>query len=359
MSAEVRSIKALTFKSAGRPRFTTQTLPTKLGKNCLLVKVHAAALNPVDIKLTHIPLLGLIRKEKGIGKDFAGEVIKVGENVKDWQVNDRICGMVLRLVGPGSVASHLVIDLDQEKAILKVPKSFSYEQAAAFPLCYGTAFRAFEVANLDLLKQEKSSVLVLGGATAVGMFAIQLAKKWFSIPTVIATCSKSSESLVRELGADFIIDYRSTNNLPQEIVDTINTKLDGQKCSLVIDCIGGHEVVDRFRDILLPASKGSAFIALNGDLESQSKYDGGSALSYLTRLPFMASKILFGKYYGLNYSLGMAPTTDDWKTRAEEIFETKDIKILIDSVYDWDDWEKGWDKLNSMKSHGKIVLKME
>lgn len=177
----------------------------------VLVRVAAIAVNPVDTKV-HRNSQPPPGEFKVLGWDAAGVVEAVGEQVTAFQPGDRIwyAGAIDR---PGCNSElHLV---DQRIAAL-MPKSLSFEEAAAMPL---TAITAWELLfdRLRCDSQSSGALLILGGAGGVGSMLIQLAKKLTGL-IVIATASRpQSQAWVRELGADFIIDHRQS--LQQQLQD--------------------------------------------------------------------------------------------------------------------------------------------
>ncbi|ANB12686.1 Ast1p [Sugiyamaella lignohabitans] len=352
------SFEALTYKRAGKLRFVKNPIPSNIGPTSVLIKIRCAALNPVDIKLANLAPLSFVPGEKAVGRDYSGDIVKVGDAITNqFQPGDRVCGMLAKIWGTGTLATHIVIDINKQ-AVIKVPNGLSYEEAAAFPLCFGTAYQALAAADPKLLRGPDSSVLILGGATTVGSFAIQLAKQHFGVDKVVATCSTSSESYVRELGADITVDYRKSKDLAKDIINVVNTDLDGKRFAFVLDCIGGYEVVSQFPKLLLPSRTGSAFISIVGDVSS-SDYTASHILSYLYRLPFMATRIFFGRLYGINYHIRFVSPTHEWVKKAKDIFEQNHIKVTIDSVYPLKDWKQGWTKLDSQRSRGKVVIAIE
>lgn len=65
----------------------------------LLVKVHSASINPVDIQLWRSGLVGVVAGDKGMGRDFSGTVVAIGSNVKSWKEGDDIFGLLFHVVG--------------------------------------------------------------------------------------------------------------------------------------------------------------------------------------------------------------------------------------------------------------------
>ncbi|KAG7592763.1 Polyketide synthase enoylreductase domain [Arabidopsis thaliana x Arabidopsis arenosa] len=176
----------------------------------VLIKVVAAALNPVDakrrqgkFKATDSPLPTVP------GYDVAGVVVKVGSAVKDFKEGDEVYANVSEkaLEGPkqfGSLAEYTAVE---EKLLALKPKNIDFAQAAGLPL-------AIETADEGLVRTEFSagkSILVLNGAGGVGSLVIQLAKHVYGASKVAATASTGKLELVRSLGADLAIDYTKEN----------------------------------------------------------------------------------------------------------------------------------------------------
>ena len=193
----------------------------------LLVKVKAAGINPVDIKmrLGMIPSLDL---PTILGYDFSGVVEKVGKNVTRFKIGDEVysAGANPHDKG-GSYAEYTAVN--ERLAAIK-PKNITFVEAASIPLVGITAYEAiFEKLNL----QEKEDILIHGGTGGVGSIAIQLAKlKGAEVYSTISSLRK--KKIVESLGA-ISIDYteecfvRYAKNLPgsgfTKIFDTVGGKV--------------------------------------------------------------------------------------------------------------------------------------
>ncbi|KAL6969455.1 2-methylene-furan-3-one reductase [Sarracenia purpurea var. burkii] len=176
----------------------------------VLIKVVAAALNPVDFKrrqgkfkATDSPLPTVP------GYDVAGVVVKVGNEVKNLKEGDEVYGDINEkaLEGPkqfGSLAEYTAVE---EKLLALKPKNLDFAQAAGLPLAIQTAYEGLEKSGFSSGK----SVLVLGGAGGVGSLVIQLAKHVFGASRVAATSSTGKLDLLKSLGADLAIDYTKEN----------------------------------------------------------------------------------------------------------------------------------------------------
>ncbi|MGP4071015.1 NADP-dependent oxidoreductase [Piscibacillus sp. B03] len=187
----------------------------------VVVKVHATSINPIDWKLREGYLKDMVPFEFPIilGWDVAGVVDEVGEGVTDYQVGDKVFARP-ELTNRGTYAEYTVVDAH---LLAKIPENISYEEAAATPLTALTAYQClFEHGSV----KEDDKVLVHAGSGGVGSFAIQLAKNAGAY--VATTCSTKNVELVKELGADEVIDY-TKQNFEEELSDY----------DFVLDTLGG------------------------------------------------------------------------------------------------------------------------
>lgn len=179
------------------------TIPApSVGARDLLVEVHAVSVNPVDTKLRRgaEPL----KSPRVLGYDAAGVVVEVGSEVTMFQPGEAVyyAGAIER---QGSNAELQAVD---ERLVARTPRMLSLTEAAAIPLTALTAWESlFDKLRLD--ERSEGTLLVVGGAGGVGSMAVQLAKALLPGVRVIATASRpESQSWVRELGADEVIDHR-------------------------------------------------------------------------------------------------------------------------------------------------------
>jgi len=205
------TMKAFGIKATGPSVDVLEELevPTPtLGPQDVLIRVHAAGLNPVDFKQRGgFGNAGALPEPKILGYDGAGVVEAVGSAVTLFKVGDRVwsAGVLNR---NGTNAELVAID---ERIVGHAPKNLSWAEAAAIPLALLTAweglFESLGLRAFDFSIAGKS-LLVVPGAGGVGSFVIQLAKKLLGL-TVIATASRpESIAACLELGADFTINHR-------------------------------------------------------------------------------------------------------------------------------------------------------
>eukprot|EP00956_Cyclotella_meneghiniana_P034046 scaffold101184_cov68-Cyclotella_meneghiniana.AAC.7 len=191
----------------------TETSPSDPPASFALVKVHAAAGNPIDFKVAKGELNGAwdCPLPMIMGYDFSGVIVGVGEgNDAEFQVGDEVFAVTWgqgqhkpaeegAIVG-GAFADYITVPTYM---LSKKPKEISHEQAAAIALVGTTAYQAlFNCLNV----KEGDKILILGGPTSVGSLAIQLAKNagaW-----VATTSSERNVNYVKNLQPDLIIDYR-------------------------------------------------------------------------------------------------------------------------------------------------------
>lgn len=196
----------------------------------VLVKVHAAAVNPADWKIRNgmgeqfgfkLPLI--------LGGDIAGTVEAVGDGVESFKQGDAVYGITLAHLS-GGYAEYAVAKAD---AIAPKPESITFEAAAAIPIAALTAWQAmFDLAHLS----SGQKILITGASGGVGSMAVQLAKAKGAI--VVGTASGKNEQFVRDLGADEFVDY--TRQPFEEVVKDVD---------VVFDTIGGDTSAQAFQTL--------------------------------------------------------------------------------------------------------------
>ena len=172
------------------------------GDSDVLIEVHAAGLNQLDAKLRDgdFKLVLHYRPPFILGHDVAGIVVGVGNRVRRFKPGDEVYARP-RDGRIGTFAERIAVD---EADTAPKPKSLSMEEAASIPLVALTAWQVL-VETAELRQGQK--VLIHAGSGGVGTIAIQLAKHLGA--TVATTTSGANAELVRDLGADVVIDYRT------------------------------------------------------------------------------------------------------------------------------------------------------
>jgi alcohol dehydrogenase len=206
------------------------------GAGHVLVRVRAAGLNPVDYKIREgkLRVVNRLRLPVVAGSELAGEVSQIGPGVTGFAPGDRVFARMDKWT-LGAFAEYATVD---ERLLAPVPEELDLRHAAGMPLAGLTALQALR----DLLKVSQGGRLYIsGGAGGVGTLAIQIAK-WFGAE-VATTASGRGIELVRNLGADHVIDYKK---------DKAWNVL--RHYDYAFDLIGGQELTGAFR-IVKPGGK--------------------------------------------------------------------------------------------------------
>ncbi|MBI3288562.1 MAG: NAD(P)-dependent alcohol dehydrogenase, partial [Elusimicrobia bacterium] len=172
----------------------------------ILIEVHASSVNPIDWKIRGGALSLLTGRSFPmiLGYDVSGRVVEAGAAVARFRVGDLVYARSDSKTGR-AYAQYVAVG---EGAAALKPKNASHEEAAAVPLAALTSFQALR----DLGRIEKGGrVLVIGASGGVGVYAVQIAKALGA--HVTAVCGTDNVALVRDLGADVVIDYRKESGL--------------------------------------------------------------------------------------------------------------------------------------------------
>jgi len=242
------TMTAIEIREPGGPEVlgpASRPLP-QAGAGEVLIKVAAAGVNRPDC----LQRQGSYPPPKGAsdipGLEVAGEVIALGDGVKDLKVGDRVCA----LVTGGGYAEYCAAPAVQ---CLPVPKGYSMAQAAALPETFFTVWvNVFQRSGL----KSGESFLVHGGTSGIGTTAIQLAKAFGC--TVFATAGSAEKvKACKDLGADHAIDYKT-----EDFVEVVKAATGGKGVDVILDMVGGDYIP---RDIKALAEDGRlSFIAFLG-----------------------------------------------------------------------------------------------
>ncbi|GAB9477896.1 Quinone oxidoreductase protein, partial [Globisporangium polare] len=204
------TFRAYVFESFGDAleeiKLRTSVPQTIVGPTQVRIKVHAAALNPIDWKVVEfgkafLPTAPSAENPFRLGFDVAGTLVEVGADVSanDFKVGDAVLGMAY-FGETGSFAEYFVSDA---KYVALKPASLSFNHAAGLSLAGKTSYQAL-ITHGKL--KEGDRVLILGGSSATGALGIQIAKA-LGAAHVIATTSTRNVELVKSFGADEVVDY--------------------------------------------------------------------------------------------------------------------------------------------------------
>lgn len=224
-------MKAVLMTAAGSPevlQLQEVPEPTLQQPTDLLIRLKAAGINPIDIKLRQRGTFYPDQMPAILGCDGAGVVEAVGSGVQHFQVGDPVyfCNGGLGTQA-GNYAEFVVVD---ERFVARKPNALSFAEAAAAPLVLITAWESlFDRCNL----QPGQRVLIQAGAGGVGHVAIQLAAlKQAHVATTVG--SEEKARLVRQLGAELAILYKQT-----DVVQAVMDWTQGEGVDIAFDTVGG------------------------------------------------------------------------------------------------------------------------
>ncbi|CAN3363268.1 enoyl-[acyl-carrier-protein] reductase 1, mitochondrial [Diutina catenulata] len=341
-----------TYTSKNDPlKLTVAALPTKIAADEVLVKVHSASLNPVDALVYNSSYgsLSFLTGKMGTGRDYSGVVEKVGADVTaklGIKQGDRVVGLYRHFFQKGTLAEYVLVKpfSEADQAFSKVPETLTMEQAASFPLVLLTAFSMTEGHKL-----ENSKILVLGGATSVGRYVIQLAKA-AGAASIVTTNSARSNELVQSLGSTAQIDYHQHKSLRDPVLEAAKSA----PFNYVYDCAGNDQLFGIMSKIVDPNDNG--YVTIVGEHHYDYKNEHGLGLAYMsmkTKVRGLASCL---GLLGYKYRFDMMKPRKAWFDKGFEMFNSGELKPFVDTVYKFEESPKAWDKLVSGTASGKIVV---
>lgn len=296
----------------------------------ILVKVHATALNRADILQREGKYPPPNGASEVLGLEIAGEVAEVGLEVQKWRVGDRVCG----LLAGGGYAEYATI---HEDMALPIPANLSFEEAAAIPEVFLTAFQALH----DIAKiKPRETVLIHAGASGVGTAAIQIAKQ--SGTTVFVTASEQKHALTLELGASFAVDYHK-----EDFEKVIAHYAYSQGVNVILDFVGAPYFEKNLN--LLSMDGRLVILAVMGGVIAK-EVPIGSILR--KRLQIFGSTL---RNRPLDYKIAL---TRDFRLFAWNLFAKGTLKPVVDKVFDWQAVAEAHHYMESNENQGKIVLKI-
>ncbi len=278
----------------------------------VLIKVHAASINPVDYKIRagQYPPVKQQQLPKVLGRDVAGTIERCGRAVRNFKEGDAVYAMLDG--GSGGYAEYVTVKAD---VCSRKPERLDYASAAAVPLAGLTAWQGlFDQGNLHAGQR----VLIHGGAGGVGHLAIQFAKATGA--TVCTTVSTDDVEFARSLGADEVIDYKS-----ERFEDKVHD------VDLVFDLVAG-DTQERSWDVLK---------------------DGGTMISTLAKPSEVKAREHHAK--ATNY---VAHPDGSELSEITRLIESGKVRPYVIASYPLDHAAEAQQRLEREHPHGKVVLEV-
>ncbi|MFE1348185.1 NADP-dependent oxidoreductase [Streptomyces sp. NPDC058757] len=310
----------------------------QVGADDVLVKIHAASVNPLDMKIRNGDLKTILpyRLPLVLGNDLAGTVVRVGSSVDRFAMGDEVWARPDK-DRIGTFAELLAVHQDD---LAPKPATLTMTEAASLPLVALTAWQALvERANV----QPGQKVLIHAGAGGLGSITIQLAKALGA--HVATTASTAKVGLVKELGADEVIDYRTQNF--EEILDGYD---------VVLDSLGGENLAKSLR-ILKP---GGLAISVAGPPDPATARELGSNPVLRLAITALSAKTRRqAKRLGVTYSFLFMKASGDQLRELTPLIDTGKIRPVVDTVFPFDDTLHAMEYVEKGRAKaGKVVVSM-
>lgn len=277
------------------------------------IRVHAASVNPIDWKIR----AGKLQKNYGVtlpyvpGRDVAGIVDAVGPGVSDWKVGDK----VFAVTDGGGLAEYVIAPAEN---VAPKPAKLTFEETAGIPTASLAAWRTL-ITNGDIKKGQR--VLIHGGAGGVGSTAVQLAH-WRGAH-VIATASERNREYLNSIGADEVIDYRTTRF--EDVVKNVD---------VVLDTVGG-DTLQRSPAVLR---------------------EGGTLLTIVGRQPAQACSER--KLRCPNPSTATPEQPGEELAKLGKLFDSGDLKMTVEAVFALEEAAKALELSETGRARGKIIVRV-
>lgn len=333
-------MKAFIIKRYGKKEELqlTEIAESVVNENDVLVQVHSAGVNLLDSKIRNgeFKLILPYKTPFTLGHDLAGIVTKVGSKVSKFKVGDEVYSRPAdhRI---GTFAEYISVN---ESDLALKPKNLTMEEAASIPLVGLTAWQALiEKANL----QKGQKIFIQAGSGGVGTFAIQLAK--YLGATVATTTSTANIELVKNLGADIVIDYKKDDF--ETILKDYDVVLNSQDT----------KTLEKSLKILKPGGK---LISISGPPDPDFAKELGLSWMLQLILSLISLKVRKkAKQQGVTFSFLFMRAQGDQLSRITELIELGIIKPVIDKVFPFEQTNEALTYVETGRTKGKVVIKVK
>ena len=308
-----------------------------MGPTDLLVRVHAASVNPLDVKTRDGALKTLLkyRLPLVLGNDLSGLVVEAGAQVTRFKKGDEIYAR-LDKERIGAFAECAVV---REGAAALKPTNVSFEEAASLPLVALTAWQALvEIGKLGAHQR----VLIHAGSGGVGSIAIQLARHLGT--TVFTTVGQRNIELVQRLGADVPIDYRSTRF--EDVA---------KDCDVVLDSAGGDILVRSFECV----KRGGVVVSIGSTPSAAFARSWGLNPILVLAIKVMSRKATAAaRRHEARFEYLFMRSDGAQLTEITKLVESGVIKPLVDKVFSLEHVRDALAYSESGRATGKVVIKL-
>lgn len=333
-------MKAYTIKRySKKDKLQLVEVPEPIVKeNEVLVQIHATGLNPLDAKLKtgEFKVLLPYKFPLILGHEMAGVITKVGSQVNRFKVGDEVFARPADF-HIGTFAEYIAVN---ENDLALKPKNISMEQAASIPLVALTVWQAF-VEKAKLRKGQK--VFIQAGSGGVGTIAIQLAKHLGA--TVATTTSANNLELVKSLGADIVIDYKTQDF--ETILNDYDLVLNSQD----------DKTLEKSLRIL---GKGGLVISISGPPDVVFASANGLNIFLKTVMFFLTRKVRKqAKQLGVDYSFLFMHADGKQLSEIGSLIDGNVIRPVVDTVFSFEQMNEAISYVQSGRAKGKVIVKVK
>ena len=322
------------YKKQGPLRLADLPEP-QMGNADVLVRVHAAGVNLIDSKVRdgEFKLILPYRLPLVLGHDVAGTIVKIGPHVKQFKVGDEIYSRP-RDHRIGTFAEFIAIN---EIDIALKPKNLTMEEAASIPLVALTAWQAL-VERAKVKPGQK--VFIQAGSGGVGTIAIQLAKHLGA--TVATTTSAANAAMVKSLGADVVIDYKTQ---------------DFEKLLSGYDLVLNSQDSKTLAKSLTALKSGGQIISISGPPDPAfAKAAGLNAFLKLVFTVLSRSVRKKAEKLGARYSFLFMRANGQQLAEITKLIEAGIIKPVVDKVFPFEKTGEALAYVEAGRAKGKVVI---
>jgi NADPH:quinone reductase-like Zn-dependent oxidoreductase len=308
-----------------------------INENELLVEIYSASVNQLDgkIKTGEFKLLLPYKFPLILGHDVAGIITKVGSKVSRFKVGDEVFARPADFK-IGTFAEYIAVN---ENNVALKPKNLSMEEAASFPLVALTVWHAF-VEKANLKKGQK--VFIQAGSGGVGTIAIQLAKHLGA--TVATTTSADNFDLVKSLGADIVIDYKTQD------FETILKDYD-----LVLNSQDGKTLEKSLRILKF----GGKTVSISGPPDATFAKEIGLSWFMKIAIFFLSKKVKQqAKKLNVYYSFLFMQANGKQLSQIGSLIEAGVIRPIIDKIFPFEQTNEAMAYVAGGRAKGKVVIKV-
>uniref|UniRef100_A0AC35TS94 PKS_ER domain-containing protein n=1 Tax=Rhabditophanes sp. KR3021 TaxID=114890 RepID=A0AC35TS94_9BILA len=333
-------------------------MPVVKRSNELLIKVKAASVNPIDVRMTEgygnellskwrqfhesswqpisrLPLIG--------GRDVSGEIVEIGSKVSEFKKGDQVIATVPGILN-GSHAEYVLTDTTNA---VRKPEKLSYTDAVSMVYTTATAWAALSsIGQLNPRNSEWNRVLIHGGSGGVGTSAIQLLKSW-NIDKVVATSSAKNSDIIKQLGA-ISLDYND-KDIKEKIV------AEGP-FDVILSCADTD--ITRWSDASMGIWRNCIHVSVVSPmLKDTDRY--GLPLGLLSVACKHFARSFESAKSGRWYSYAFFMPNKDCMNYLGEALESGKIKPIVERVMSFDQMAEAYDIVGKVHGRGKTVIDYE